>query len=206
MVRSPKAEELAGDRRPMLVVVGLRNPGREYQGSRHNVGAEVLGMLAQRWGVRFRRGPLRARTELAQARVRGRSVVLSLPKSAMNVSGEAVAALLRYLGIGTESLLVCHDDIDLAFGRLRLQFGRGAGGHNGVESVVKALKTTDFDRLKVGVGRPPGKMDPADFVLRPFTAQEREEVDLMIRDAADIVDRFVDDAVTAVRMAGERRV
>ena len=205
-MKSPKAEQLPGDRRPMLVVVGLRNPQPEYRGSRHNVGAEVVEMLGRRWGVRLRRGPLRARSELAQVRVRDRSVALSLPKSAMNVSGEAVAALLRYFGIGPESLLVCHDDIDLPFGRLRLQFGRGAGGHNGVESVVKALKTSDFHRLKVGVGRPPGKMDPAVFVLRLFTTQEREEVDLMIVDAADVVDRFVDDVETAVRMAGERRV
>ena len=189
----------------MLVVVGLRNPDTRYLGTRHNVGAEVVEALASRHETGLRRGPLRARSETANVKISDRTVTLGLPKSAMNLSGRAVAALLRYFKASPDNLLVCHDDIDLPFARLRLQFGRGSGGHNGVQSVVGALGTQDFHRLKIGVGRPPGRMDPADFVLRPFTKAEREEVDFLIQDAADVIEQFVSDEQAAIRMASQRK-
>jgi PTH1 family peptidyl-tRNA hydrolase len=189
----------------MLIVVGLRNPGSQFARTRHNVGSEVVVAAAERWGVLFKRGPLRIRCDISEAEVRGTKVILGLPRSAMNLSGGPVAALLRYFQVMPGDLLLVHDDIDLPFARLRLHLGRGPGGHNGVESVVEALGTKDFYRLKVGVGRPPGSIDPADFVLRPFSKSEREEVDFLVQDAVDVVDRFVDDREAAVQLAGLRK-
>jgi peptidyl-tRNA hydrolase, PTH1 family len=111
-----------------------------------------------------------------------------VPNRFMNESGGPVKSTLDYYGLESDELLVIHDDIDLPFGRLRVQVGGGSGGHNGVRSVEKALGTSAFGRLKVGVGRPPGSMDPADYVLRPFTKKERTEVDSMVEDAADVVE------------------
>ncbi|MFQ5967092.1 MAG: aminoacyl-tRNA hydrolase [Acidimicrobiia bacterium] len=189
----------------MLVVVGLRNPESQYIGTRHNIGAEVVRALASRHAIKFKRGPRRVRNEIASLSIGHHKIVLGLPKSSMNLSGRAVAPLLRYFKAAPEDLLVCHDDIDLAFARLRLQFGRGSGGHNGVQSVVEALGSQDFHRLRIGVGRPPGNMDPADHVLRPFMRSERQEADFLVQDGVDVIERFVDDREAAVRMASERR-
>lgn len=117
--------------------------------------------------------------------------MLALPTTFMNESGQAVAPLLRYFGAETADVLIVHDDIDLPFAKMRLQFDRGSGGNNGAESVIRALGTREFWRLKCGVGRPPGRMDPASFVLRRFTKKERVEVDLMMQWAADVVERFI---------------
>ena len=117
--------------------------------------------------------------------------MLALPTTFMNESGQAVAPLLRYFGAEPADVLIVHDDIDLPFAKMRLQFDRGSGGNNGAESVIRALGTREFWRLKCGVGRPPGRMDPASFVLRRFTKKERVEVDLMMQWAADVVERFI---------------
>jgi PTH1 family peptidyl-tRNA hydrolase len=123
----------------------------------------------------------------------------------MNESGQAVAPLLRYFRAEPEDVLVIHDDIDLPFAKMRLQFGRGSGGNNGARSVIRALGSQDFWRLKCGVGRPPGRMDPADFVLRRFTAKEQPEVDLMLQLAADVVEAFiVDGGEAAQQLTGNR--
>ncbi len=132
-------------------------------------------------------------------------MLLAAPVTYMNQSGRAVRALVDYFGVGEADLLVVHDDIDLSFGRLRLQRGGGTGGHNGLRSIEQALGHREFHRLKVGVGRPPGQMDPADFVLRRFTKAERAEVDRMVADAAAVVEEWAADLETAVRRAGERR-
>ncbi len=190
----------------MLVVVGLRNPEPEYRGTRHNVGAEVGAVVAGRVGVPFRSRPRRVRCEIAEGWIGSERIIVALPKSNMNVTGPPVASLLAYFQASPEDLLVCHDDIDLDFGRLRLSFGRGSGGHNGVESVLGALGTQSFYRLKVGVGRPPGRMDPADYVLRRFTKAERDEVDVLVEEAADVVELFTNDREAAVQLAGRRRI
>jgi PTH1 family peptidyl-tRNA hydrolase len=122
----------------------------------------------------------------------------------MNESGHAVRAALDYFDVAPENLLVVHDDIDLAFGRLKLQVGGGSGGNNGIRSIESSLGTKGFSRLKVGVGRPPGRIDPADFVLRPFTKAERAEVELIIEDAADIVEMWPSDPARAQEMAARR--
>jgi PTH1 family peptidyl-tRNA hydrolase len=187
------------------LIVGLRNPERRFEGTRHNVGAEVVETVAKRHGRSFRRGPRRVAMSVAYAIVDDVDVLLALPKVSMNVSGPPVAAALRYYRVDAADLLVIHDDIDLPFGRLRLHTGRGTGGHNGVRSIVEQIGRQDFTRLKVGVGRPPGRMDPAAFVLQRFDTDERPEIERLVEDAAAVVDRYVTDPERAIQMAGERR-
>lgn len=190
----------------MKAVVGLRNPGPEYESTRHNIGYEVVARLAQNQGERWRRGPSNTRAETVETRIDGEKVVLAAPLTYMNESGRSVRSLVDYFGVGSDDLLVVHDDIDLPFGRLRLQAGGGTGGHNGLRSLEKALGHRDFERLKFGVGRPPGRMDPADFVLRPFAKAERAEVELMIEDSAEAAAAWITDRERATRLAGERRI
>ena len=187
------------------VVVGLHNPEPAYRGTRHNVGAEVVSDLVRRSGVRLRRAPRRIRCRTATARLGTGTVLLALPSVSMNVSGPPVQQILSYFNVAPANLLVIHDDIDLPFGRLRLRSGRGHGGHNGVRSIVRSLGGTGFWRLKLGLGRPPGRMDPADYVLSRFRATEREEVDLLVADAADVVEKFLADPERAMELAGGRR-
>lgn len=189
----------------MRAVIGLRNPGPEYERTRHNVGAEVVEAMAASLGEKLGRGPSRVRCSTAESIVGGTKVVLAVPLTYMNESGGPVRSLADYFGVTGENLLVIHDDIDLPFGRLRLQLDGGTGGHNGLRSIETALGTREFVRLKFGVGRPPGRMDPADFVLRRFAKAERVEVDLMISDAADVAASWITDPETATRQAGERR-
>ena len=189
----------------MKAVVGLGNPGPEYERTRHNVGSEVVVALADHDHVRFSRGPSRTRCLTGDVTIGGERVVLAMPLTYMNESGGPVAALLSYFGIEADDLLVVHDDIDLPFGRLRLQIGGGTGGHNGLRSIEAALGDRSFVRLKIGVGRPPGRMDPADFVLRRFAKAERAEVDLVVEDAVEVVTEWVRDLEAATRTAGERR-
>ena len=189
----------------MKVIVGLRNPEPEYDGTRHNVGAEIIDTLAARWGERVKRGPLRVPADVAVSNRAGEQVVLAKLRANMNVSGLPTTSVLKYYKASTDDLVVIHDDIDLAFARLRLQYGRGPGGNNGVKSIQGALKTRDFWRLKVGVGRPPGQMDPAAFVLRRFSKAERAEVDFLLHDAADVIDRFLEDPDAAIQLAGNRK-
>ncbi|NIA24476.1 MAG: aminoacyl-tRNA hydrolase [Gammaproteobacteria bacterium] len=189
----------------MKVIVGLRNPERRYDGTRHNVGGEVVEAIAERRNFRLRRGPRRVAASVAQGSIDGVDVILALPRVSMNVSGPAVASVLRYYGASTDDLLVIHDDIDLPFGRLRLHHGRGTGGHNGVRSIVAAVGSRDFYRLKIGIGRPPGRMDPAAFVLQRFDKDERPEIDLLVTDAADVVEQYLVDPEGAVQAAGRRR-
>lgn len=189
----------------MKIVVGLHNPEAKYAGTRHNVGAEVVDMLCDRWGERLTRGPLRVGARVAVVSHPTGRVILALPNANMNLSGLPIASLLKYYKGEVGDLVVIHDDIDLDFGRLRLGKGRGHGGHNGARNIVGVLQTKDFWRLKVGVGRPPGRMDPATYVLRRFTAAEREEVDFLIQDAADVIERLLVDEDAAIQLAGNRR-
>lgn len=190
----------------MRAVVGLRNPGPEYQGTRHNVGFEVLESLAGSLGERLGKGPPRTRCETATVMVGGVRGVLAAPQTYMNESGRSVRSIADYFSVEPAEMLVIHDDIDLPFGRLRVRAGGGTGGHNGLRSIESALGTRDFARLKVGVGRPPGSMDPADFVLRRFTKAERAEVDLVVADAVDVVTEWFGDEDAAIRRAATRSV
>lgn len=159
--------------------------------------------LAVRHGATFKKAP-RIRAEIAELNLSGARAVLARPNVFMNESGQAVAPLLNYFGMELDRLLIVHDDIDLPFGKLRLQEGRGSGGNNGAQSVIKSLGSSDFWRLKVGVGRPPGRQDPADYVLQRFPTKDRIEIDVSVQIAADIVELFVaEGGETARQRAGE---
>jgi len=186
------------------IICGLRNPGARYEGTRHNVGAEVVKALVRRHGASLRRGPLRVRAEVA--RVTSSDLTLSIPLTFMNESGRAVRSLLSYYKLDASSLLVVHDDIDLDFGRLRVQIGGGSGGNKGIRSIESHLGHRDFARLKIGVGRPPGAREAADHVLRSFTKAERAEADLLVEDAADVAERWLVDPARAQEMAAHRKI
>jgi PTH1 family peptidyl-tRNA hydrolase len=151
----------------------------------------VVSLLADRHDATFKRAKRTIRAEISEVRIGDVRTVLAMPTTFMNESGQAVAPLLRYFRAEPANVLVIHDDIDLPFAKLRLQFDRGSGGNNGARSIISSLRTREFWRLKCGVGRPPGRMDPADFVLRRFIAKEQPEADLMIQLAADVAERFV---------------
>ena len=184
-----------------MLVVGLRNPGSDYVGTRHNVGFEVLELLLERLDEKLGRGPLRVQGQVAKSGFGDSKVMYLAPNRFMNESGESVRAAALYYKVVAEDLLVIHDDIDLPFGRLRVQVGGGSGGHNGIRSLERALGTKEFSRLKVGVGRPPGSVDPATFVLKPFTGRERPAVDLMVEAAADVVETWLTDRPRAQEKA-----
>ncbi len=199
--RTPRAKT---PNNPVRLVVGLRNPGSAYEGTRHNIGFEVVSRSVDRAGGKLGRAPLRLRSVIASAGVGESRVVFSSPNTFMNESGGAVRAVLGYYKVGVGAILVVHDDIDLGFGRLRLQVGGGSGGHNGIRSIEESLGTKDFSRLKIGVGRPPRSMDPADYVLRPFARSERSEVDLMVADAVGVVELWLTDPARAQELAALR--
>ena len=186
------------------LVVGLGNPGPRYAGNRHNVGAMVVDRMAADAGVALRAHKARA----AAAEIRlgtlpgglpGPKVVLAVPSTYMNESGGPVSALMKFFKIPAERLVVIHDELDIDFGAVRLKFGGGEGGHNGLRSISKSIGTKDYLRVRVGVGRPPGSRDTADHVLAPFTSTERRTLELLISDAADAVEAVVLEGLTAAQ-------
>jgi PTH1 family peptidyl-tRNA hydrolase len=166
-----------------LLVVGLGNPGRQYHANRHNVGFLVVEALAASLGASFRR--MQAKALVTEARLEGVRLILAKPQTYMNNAGQSVGSLARFFRLPAEQILVIYDDLDLPPGALRLRPAGGTGGHRGMGSIVEHLGLDDFPRLRFGIGRPPGAMDPADFVLQDFS---RAEQDL----AAAAVDRAVD--------------
>jgi PTH1 family peptidyl-tRNA hydrolase len=153
------------------LIVGLGNPGRAYAGNRHNVGFQCLDRLAARHRLSF--GRLQNGALIASGVIAGRRAVLAKPQGFMNLSGRPVGALLRFYQLTLDDLLVVYDDLDLPLGTLRLRPEGGAGGHNGMRSLIQHLGTQDFPRLRVGIGRPPGRMDPAAYVLQDFGRDEQ---------------------------------
>jgi len=153
-----------------FLIVGLGNPGREFSENRHNIGFMLLSALAQRLGVSFSR--LESKALITKGIYRARRLILAKPQTFMNLSGQAVGALLRFYKVPQENLLVCYDDVDLPFGSLRLRPGGGSGGHKGVQSIIEQAGTQEFPRLRLGIGRPPGRMQAADYVLQDFSRQQ----------------------------------
>ncbi len=139
----------------------------------------------------LKRAPQRIRAEATDINIDGHRAVVALPSTFMNESGQAVQPLVRYYGVDLSEMLVVHDDIDVPLGKLKMQWARGHGGNNGVRSVAGTLGTPDFWRLKIGVGRPPGRMDPADFVLSRFKKVERSDIDVSVYRAAEVIERFI---------------
>ena len=172
------------------LVVGLGNPGPEYAETRHNIGVRVVELLAARaGGGRFSKH--KSNADVLEGRLAGRRTVLAVPRTYVNVSGGPVAGLLRYYGVAPEDLVVVHDDLDLGFGVVRLKQGGGEGGHNGLRSISTSIGTKDYLRVRVGIGRPPGRQDPADFVLKRFSGAERKELDFAVDLAADAAEALL---------------
>jgi PTH1 family peptidyl-tRNA hydrolase len=172
------------------LVVGLGNPGPEYAETRHNVGVRVVELLAPRvGGGRFAKH--KANADVLEGRLDGRRAVLAIPRTYMNVSGGPVAGLLRYYGVAPSDLVVVHDDLDLGFGVVRLKQGGGESGHNGLRSISGSIGTKDYLRVRFGIGRPPGRQDPADFVLKRFSGAERKELEFAVDLAADAAEALL---------------
>lgn len=174
------------------LVVGLGNPGPEYARTRHNVGQMVLDELASRLGGSFKVHKTRAQVLESRLRPGGPRVVLAKPMTYMNTSGGPVAGLAKFYDIAPEKIVAVHDEIDIPFASLKLKTGGGEGGHNGLRDMSKALATKDYHRVRVGVGRPPGRMDAASYVLKPFSSTEGKELPFLLDDAADAVETLVD--------------
>jgi len=183
-----------------FLVVGLGNPGPGYAGNRHNVGAMVLAELAARAGVRLAagKGP-RSRSMSGEGRLAGRRVVLAVPATYMNESGGPVRGLLDYHHLAPTDLVVVHDELDIPFEAVRLKRGGGEGGHNGLRSISRSTGTRDYLRVRVGIGRPPGRQDPADFVLKDFSATERKTLELLVGEAADATELLLERGLEAAQ-------
>jgi peptidyl-tRNA hydrolase, PTH1 family len=186
------------------LVIGLGNPGPRYAGNRHNVGAMVAHELADRASVRL--SAHKARAAAATVRIGtlpggapGPRAVVGIPSSWMNESGGPVKALMSFFSVDPAHLVVVHDELDIPAGDVRLKHGGGEGGHNGLRSISSALGTRDYLRVRVGIGRPPGRMDPADFVLRDFSVTERKDLPFLLGDAADAVEMVVTHGLVAAQ-------
>ncbi|OKH85280.1 peptidyl-tRNA hydrolase [Mycobacterium sp. ST-F2] len=181
-----------------LLVVGLGNPGPRYETTRHNVGFLVADILAERIGSGFKVHK-KSGAEVTTGRLGGRSVVLAKPRTYMNESGRHVGPLAKFYSVDPADIVVLHDELDIDFGRIRLKFGGGEGGHNGLRSIASALGTKDFQRVRIGVGRPPGRQDPAAFVLENFNSRERPELGTILEQAADATELLLQHGVEAAQ-------
>jgi len=165
------------------LVIGLGNPDDEYAGTRHNAGAMVVARLAERAGAKLKRS--RNRAQVAEIRDGDERVVLARPTSYVNESGGPASLLARWYKTPLERIIVVHDEIDLAAGKLQVRRGGGTAGHNGLKDIVKALGSPEFLRVRIGVGRPPGRQDPADYVLEPVPKRQAEDFAVLLERAAD---------------------
>lgn len=173
----------------LFLVVGLGNPGPAYAGNRHNAGFMVLNLLAERVGAKFTAH--KGRADTVEGRLVGHRVVLVKPKTFMNVSGGPVASLRDFFKVPADRIIVVHDELDIPYASLRLKLGGGDNGHNGLRSISTSLGSKDYLRVRFGVGRPPGRQDPADFVLKDFSATERKELPYHVDRAADAVEALL---------------
>lgn len=183
------------------LIVGLGNPGPAYVGNRHNVGAMVLDEVARRTGSSLRAHKAQAlaasvRLPQASGAPGGPAAILARPTTYMNTSGGPVKALMNFFKVPTEKLIVIHDELDIDFAAVRLKKGGGEGGHNGLRSISSSIGSKDYLRVRVGIGRPPGRMDVADFVLKDFNSTEKKELPFLIDDAADALQTLIDLGLT----------
>ena len=182
------------------LVVGLGNPGPDYSSNRHNVGQMVLAELADRASASFRSHRTNSTVAEGRTGLEGPRLVLAKPNSFMNLSGGPVASLLNFYRIEPAQLIVVHDELDIPFDRIKIKFGGGHGGHNGVRDIISAIGTGDFTRVRVGIGRPPGRQSAADFVLRDFGSTERAVLPNLLTDSADAVESIARDGLTTAQL------
>lgn len=181
------------------LIVGLGNPGSEYSGNRHNVGQMVLDELASRIGGKFKVHKSRAQVVEGRLGIGGPRVVLAKPMTYMNVSGGPVSALAKFFDVAPDHVIAVHDEIDIPFNTVKLKIGGGEGGHNGLRDISRALATKDYLRVRVGVGRPPGRMDTADFVLRDFATPEKKDLPFLLDEAADAVELLITEGLLSAQ-------
>ncbi|MCC3269637.1 aminoacyl-tRNA hydrolase [Arthrobacter gengyunqii] len=181
------------------LVVGLGNPGPGYSRNRHNVGQMVLDELASRVGGNFKSHKSRAQILEGRLGIGGPRVILAKPQTYMNLSGGPVSALAKFFDIPADHIVAVHDEIDIPFNTIKLKSGGGEGGHNGLRDMSRALGTKDYCRVRVGVGRPPGRMETADYVLKDFSSVEAKELPFLIGDAADAVELLLTEGLTAAQ-------
>lgn len=180
------------------LVVGLGNPGPEYAATRHNVGFQVVEVLGDEHRIRLARHK-RGHAQAGEGRVAGHHVVLVEPLSFMNESGGPVKAIMAFYGVEADRLVVVHDELDIPFGAIRAKLGGGDNGHNGLKSIRKSIGTGDFFRVRVGIGRPVGRQDPAEYVLKPFGTTERKELVEVVQRAADTASSLVTDGLESTQ-------
>ncbi|MCD4673459.1 MAG: aminoacyl-tRNA hydrolase [Anaerolineaceae bacterium] len=185
-------KEFAPDSKTYLIV-GLGNPGREYRNTRHNIGFMAVDRFCETHNVRL--GKVKFKAIIGQARIGSARVIFAKPQTFMNRSGDSVAAIVRFYKIPIDQLLVVHDDLDLPYGSLRLRPGGGAGGQKGLGSIIERLGTQRFPRMRIGIGRPPGQMDAASYVLQNFGRADQEELDFILRRAEDAMQIFIKDGL-----------
>lgn len=178
------------------LVTGLGNPGREYAANRHNVGFMVADLLATRIGGKFGR-PKRVVAEAAEGRLGygGPKLIVVKPLTFMNLSGAPVVALAQFFKVPVENVIAVHDELDVPYGQIRVKRGGGEGGHNGLRSMSKSLGSKEYARVRFGIGRPPGRQDPADYVLSDFSGAERKELEFLVDRAADVVESVITEGV-----------
>jgi PTH1 family peptidyl-tRNA hydrolase len=181
----------------LILLAGLGNPGPQYAGNRHNVGFMVADELAARAGGKFKAH--KTGGEVLEGRLGGRRVVLLKPRSYMNLSGGPVVAAARFYKVPPSGIVVVHDELDVDFGTVKLKFGGGDNGHNGLRSITKSLGTRDYYRVRFGIGRPPGRQDPADFVLKDFSTVERKELPFEVDRCADAVEALIGTGLAAAQ-------
>ena len=187
------------------LLVGLWNPQSKYLKTRHNIGADILEKFCTKNSIELKLDKSGS-FKIGKTSVENSNIDIIFPMVSMNNSGDALKAYLKYSNVEATNILVIHDDIDLGFGRLRLKSGSSDGGHNGIKSINSYLQSNEYFRLKVGVGRPPKGVNPADFVLSKFYNNEEEEVVFLIEDSVDIIEMFIKDKETAIKTASERRI
>jgi PTH1 family peptidyl-tRNA hydrolase len=178
----------------MHLVVGLGNPGAKYARTRHNVGFDVVERLAEQWGISF--AEKRFKAKAGKGAIRNQPARLVMPQTFMNLSGSAVGPMAGYFKVPVERIVVVHDELDLPFGAVKVKEGGGHGGHNGLRDLSKKLPSKDFVRVRVGVGRPPGRMEPADFVLAKWKPAEAKVLPDIVDRAAECVESVLADGVT----------
>lgn len=192
-----KAEDPVSD--DTWLIVGLGNPGAKYEATRHNVGQMALDVLVARIGGRLSSHRAGARVAEGRLRAGGPKLILAKSNGFMNTSGGPTSALAKYFAIPAERVIVLHDELDVPFDTLKLKQGGGHGGHNGLRDIAQALDTPGFLRVRIGIGRPPGQQDPADFVLKPFATSERSTLPVLLEEAADAAESLIDEGLLAAQ-------
>jgi PTH1 family peptidyl-tRNA hydrolase len=186
---------LAAETQSTYLMVGLGNPGREYRMTRHNMGFMAIDAMGSQWN--FSGPKVQSKAIITSGNFEGNKVILAKPQTFMNLSGQAVSGLMNFYKIPFDHLLVCHDDVDLPFGTIRIRPGGGSAGQKGVGSIIERLGTQEFARMRLGVGRPPGQMDTADYVLQPFSKEDEEFLQNFLHKAAEAAEEFIRQGLNA---------